>query len=157
MFIGQTLRGALSSSWVLRLRPFCLSCRCFHLAASPWACMWVWGITTTFCCCCWCCWCICTCCTRWAFCLLCFRSLFQTCSQNSSMVFRVGWFTRDRKSLYHSFWFGVSRGEERPWVEAPAVASSSRCSRSSRRSVSMTSKVTFRSVCMKPCSTAWHR
>lgn len=115
--------------------------------------MWVWVFTTTFCCCS-CCWCSCACCTRWAFCFLCFLSLFQTCSQKSSTLFRVGWLTKDRKSLYHSLWFGV---EERSWAGALAVASSSRCSRSSRRLVSMTSKVTFKSVCMKPCSTAWHR
>lgn len=113
--------------------------------------MWLCAFTIAFCCCCCCC-----CCTRWAFCLLCFLSLFQTCSQKSSTLFRVGWFTSDRKSLYHSFWVGPSWGTELSW-EGGLAASSSRFSRSCRRSVSMISKVTFRRVCMKPCSTARHR
>lgn len=119
----QTLRGALSSSWVLRLRPFCRSWRYFHLDARPCACMLLWVLGAAFCC--WW-WCVCTFWTCWAFCRLCFLSLLHTWSQKSSTLFRVGWLTKDRKSLYQSFWLGLSLDKETSCAGIMVVVSSSR-------------------------------
>lgn len=78
---AQTLLGALSNSWVLLFLPFLFSCKCFHLLLLPWVCP--------------------------GLCRRCFRSLFQTCSQNSSIVLRLGWLMSCMKSLYQTFWLGV--------------------------------------------------
>lgn len=126
---AQTLLGALSNSWVLLFLPFLFSCKCFHLLLFPWVCP--------------------------GLCRRCFRSLFQTCSQNSSIVFRLGWLMSCMKSLYQTFWLGVMLLDISLVLEPSP--SSSLWRSSSKWSVSMTSRVTLRSVCMNPCSTAWHR
>lgn len=129
---GHTLRGARCISWVLRLRPFLFSCSSFHLLACDWlewrswlACDWLE-------------------CSRLAFCLRCFRSLFQTCSQSWSTLFGLGGLMRDKKSRYHILPLAGS-----------LLSGVSRCRRSSRCSAGMTLRVRRRRVWIKPCSTAW--
>lgn len=124
--VAQTLRGALSNSWVLLFLPFLFSCRCFHLFVFT--------------------------CALAGLCRRCLRSLFQTCSQNSSIVLRLGWLINCMKSLYQIFWLGVMLLVASLVLEPSP--SSSLWSSSSRWSLSITSRVTLSKVCMKPCSTA---
>lgn len=129
---GHTLRGARGVSWVLRLRPFLLSCLSFHLLEFDWLVWRSWAA------------CDCVACRWWAFCLRCFLSFFHTCSQSWSTLLGPGVSIRNKKSWYQSL----------PCEELP-VSEGGCCMRSSRWSEGMTCSVSRRSVWMKPCSTAW--